>query len=346
MSSPGQWAASIMSVALMALTLMFVRKNHYRWAGVFIVFSFVSFLLAQFGGSGLGALWNGLTSEQLLCWGFAFLFLLVAVYFAHKGSLAYAFVILLMSIFCCFSGFSSVQALLKTHMLWLVTDSLKSYGEKIDNYQNTVADIQNRMSKRQTEFESNQTKLVIQINNYQKRLNEVQEQIGKAEHTVLTQQSEITNQFQKISSVQSGLATVQTNIYTQQEKLTNIESLVNVLFSNTQDEEFGGFDTNKVLILNLGGIQQVIFKLNFAPVPNTVQAIMSGGSILGQMPILPNMAQIRNILSTRFQNGMELRGAKFHFRYIKDIRETNLVQHITQLSTNVVFLDNLRWVIN
>jgi hypothetical protein len=113
--------------------------------------------------------------------------------------------------------------------------------------------------------------------------------------------------------VQFGLATAQTNLSAQQEKLTNVESLVNTLFSNTEDEEFPASDTNRVIILKPGGVQQVFFKLKFAPVPNTIQVlVLSGGT---QAPLLPQMMQFANILITKFFNGSDLNTASFHIRF-------------------------------
>jgi len=135
------------------------------------------------------------------------------------------------------------------------------------------------------------------------------------------------------------LALAQTNIDVQQKKISDVESLVNVLFSNTQYENLSGSDTNKVAILNLGGCQQLIFKLDYAPVPNTVQAVASGGGILGQIPLLPQMGQIANLLLTRYQSGRDLKGANFSLRYIKDNRATNLVHNMIITGTNSVLLD-------
>jgi hypothetical protein len=110
--------------------------------------------------------------------------------------------------------------------------------------------------------------------------------------------------------VQSDLSIAQTNIFYQQEKLTNVESLVNSLFSNTEDEEFSTSETNKVIILKLGGVQMAVFRLKFAPIPNSIQAILTGG--MGQMPLFPKMGQVQNILFAKFKKDNDLNGATFN----------------------------------
>jgi hypothetical protein len=201
-----------------------------------------------------------------------------------------------------------------------IISELKALGQQVNTVQETT------------------TAMHTQLEKHQKELNEFQAKIRKAESNVFNQQSDITNQFRQISMVQSDLATAQTNIFFQQEKLTNVESLVNLLFSNTEDEEFSASDTNKVAILRLGGVQVVVFKLKFALIPNTIQAIVRGVS-MGQIPLLPQMGQFQNILSSKFINENSLNGATFHFRYIRNTHENKLIQNMVIVNTNIVSLD-------
>jgi len=184
------------------------------------------------------------------------------------------------------------------------------------------------------------TAMHTQLDKHQRELDAIQAKIREAESKVIGQQSEITNQFQQISMVQSNLNTVQTDIISQQAKLTNVESLVNLLFSNTEDEEFSSSDTNKIIILKLAGYQQVIFKLKYAPIPNTVQAMNTQGHS-GQQPLLPTMGQTGNLLFSKFFSEINLNGLTFHFRYIKDTRITNLVQNMVIVNSNTVSLDGI-----
>lgn len=329
----------VVAVVLIVYSVYFASRKHFRISGLFVVFSFVSFILAQFSGKGLSAVIHGLTVEQYLCWGFGFLFLCLAIYFVHEKALAYGFAVSIIAVISCFCGFSSVQSFLKTQMLWMVTDTLKSYGDKLDNYQATVVDIQKRLSAKQEEFESNQMVLVMKMNDQKKELDTIQAKIREAETNIFGQQSDITNQYGRIFLLQSDLVSAQTNLDVQERKISDIESLVDTLFSNTEYENLSGSDTNKVAILNLGGVQQLIFKLEYAPVPNTVQVVAMGGGIFGQIPFLPQMGQAANLLMTRYVSGVDLKGATFSFRYIKDNRSTNLIHSMTITGTNSVSLD-------
>jgi hypothetical protein len=332
-----------MTVAFMGIGFWLVYKKQYRTSALAIVLSFLCFVIAQFNGEFQAKFWSDLSLEQFVCWGFAFAFLLLAVYFAHKDSLAYAFVILLISVFAGFCGLSGVQALLKTHLLWEVSSALKSYGEKIDRYQVMVADMQQTLSEQQFTLKTNQLALSasqdefkIQIADVEKRLSKQQSKIEEAETGVFSQQSNITNQFQKISKLQSELSTAQTNLSFQEEKLTNVANLVDMLYSGAITENLSDSDTNNVIILNLGGVQKVIFKLRFAPIPNSIQAIAETSN--GQIPIFPDMQQYKNILIVNFANAYDLHGL-FSIRYVRDNRENLLCKSILSVNTNTVSFD-------
>ncbi len=255
-------------------------------------------------------------------------FLRLAYKFFDKDKITQSVFAAWAAVFIMLCSFPWFQGWAKSFIASNISSKLSLLGEQVSTVQQTTGEMHNQLAKHQSE-----------IDKHQNDLNNIQSKIEQGQSTVLIQQSQITNQFKQISELQSDLFCSQTNIDAQQKKLSDVESLVNVLFSNTQYEELSGSDTNKVAILNLGGSQQLIFKLNYSPVPNTVQAVAQGGGMAAQIPLLPQMAQTANLLFTRFNSGMDLRGVTFSFRYIKDNRATNLVHNMIISGTNSVLLD-------
>jgi hypothetical protein len=184
-----------------------------------------------------------------------------------------------------------------------------------------------------------------QIEAQQRALSDQQTNLSNAQEDVLSQQASIINQFRQISIVQSNLAIAQANINTQEVKLNDIDTLVKTLFSNTEDETVPASDTNRVVVLYLGGTERLFFKMQYAPIPYTIQAIMSGGGLLAQSPMLPNMGQMKNILVANISGAIDVKTAMFNFRYIRDIRETNLVHRITMQSSNIICFDGQQVII-
>jgi len=344
MNPLGQIMAYVLVAGFLALAIFLACRKQYIFSAVVTGLSAATFAWVELTSGGVFTFQNNLTTEQLFCWAFGIAIFVMSCFFVKKNHLSYAFVIFLISVMTCFCGLSAVQGLLKTHLLWQVTNSLKDYSQKIDKYQTTVGEMERHLTEEQSTLSTNQLLLVsnllaiqTRIGTQQRELSEVQAKIQEAESNVFNQQSDITNQFQRISKVQSNLTMAQTNILAQQEKLTNVESLVNTLFSNTEDEQFGLGDTNKIVVLKLAGVDQLVFRLRFAPVPNSVQAIQIND--MGQWPILPQMGQFKNVLSTRFRKDSDLNKTLFHFRYIKDSRETSLIQNMIIVNTNAVSLD-------
>ena len=206
-----------MAGLLVLLAFFFGYKKRFQMGAVIVALAFIAFLLGQFEGAGIFTFQSNLTVEQILCWTFGAAFFVFAGFLVKKEHLAYAVVVLLISAFTCFCGLSGVQALLKTHMLWQVTSSLKNYGDKIDRFQETVAAMNQDIREQQA---TNATT--------QKELKLLATRIQKAQANVDSQQIDITNQYSQLRSVQ-------TDIFSQQQKLTNVESLVSLLF--------GGFQT-------------------------------------------------------------------------------------------------------
>jgi hypothetical protein len=342
----GQIIAYIMAAVLLAFAFWLANKKQYQLAAIVVAPSFAAFFTAQLMSGGVFKFQNNLTTEQILCWGFGFAFFVMSCYFVKKDSLAYAFVIFLISVLTCFCGLSGVQALLKTHLLWQVTDSLKAYSEKIDKFQNTVAEMHQSLSQQQSELTSNQFTMLSDLNAVQTKiakqqdeLTTIQTKIRNAESNVVSQQADITNQFHRISTVQSELTAAQTNVNAQAARLDDLDSLVSSLFSKTEVEKLTGTDTNRVVIIHLAGSERVFFKMQFAPVPYTVEGISMGGGTFEPAPLLPSsLSQFENILIVSF-SGINVETATFEFRYIKDIRQTNLVHTIALQTTNIVSFD-------
>jgi DNA gyrase/topoisomerase IV subunit A len=224
------------------------------------------------------------------------------------------------SVFIFLCSFPWFQGWAKSFIASNISSELTKLGQQVNTVQETTTAMHTQLENHQTE-----------IDKHQKELNEIQAKIREAESNVFSQQSDITNQFQQISMVQSNLNDAQTNLLVQQEKLTNVESLVNSLFSNTEDEHFSATATNKFILLQIGGHQLCIFRLNAVPIANTIQSICK--STMGQFPLIPPMGQVRNILYTRFSSGAH-EVLEFHFRYIKDVRENRLVQNMAIVGTN------------
>ncbi len=312
-----------MSLFLLGLTFYYASKKHFRLSAVTVVLMFLCFIFAQFYGLGLYTLFHGLTLEQYLCWGFGLLFLLLAAYFIHEKALAYAFAVSLIAVFSCFCGFSSVQALLKTHMLWMVTDSLKSYGDKIDTYQTTLADIQKRLSEKQNEFESNQTVLITQINKQKKELDAVQSKIRDSETNIIGQQIDITNQYKKILLMQSALTSAQTNLDAQQTKLSDVEYWVQNLYQKTKYETFSINNTKSCYCIpQTNGSLIFLTRLQYVPIDGSIEVFAKDDSSRMESRIYTPEG-ILNILKFNLFN-YDSNSITLSVHYVADIRQTNI----------------------
>jgi hypothetical protein len=226
---------NLSAVTFIILAFLYLRQKHYRVSGMMASFAFLSFFFIQVAGTGLFGTQH-ITAEQILCWIFGFLFLCLAAYFAHKDSLAYSLVILVMSAFSVFCGLSSVQTFLKTGMLMKVVDTLDEYGKKLDGYQTNVIEMRNQLSDQQDFLKSNQLSLASNIINMKKDFSDHQTSLGQqmggfenlvnqqgntlrqvstslqnAENTILGQQLTNAAQFLSISMLQSCQRAVKTS---------------------------------------------------------------------------------------------------------------------------------------
>lgn len=314
------------SVALIGFAALFASHKHFRLSGVILTLSFASFVLAQFMGKGLSMAIHGLTLEQILCWVFGFFFLCLAVYFIHEKALAYGFALCIIAVVSCFFGFSSVQALMKSHLLWMVSDTLNSYGNKIETYQIVNADIQKRLADKQAEFETNQQGLVSQMVKQKDELDAVQSKIRDAELTILGQQSDITNQYLKLSLIQSDLTTAQTNLDAQQKALSTVEFWVKNWIDMQRTEELTASQTNKLTVIwhtNLN-YMNILIRLNEVPIPNSFEV-----SVYDRVSRFPGKVRsfpvIGNIIGTGGLFGYDSNSLEVAVKYVADTRETNSI---------------------
>ena len=195
----------VFAAASIYLAFLFLSKKQFRWSGACVTFAFVAFVLIQLFGNGVFGP-HDISTEQIICWLFAAGFLSLAVYFAHKGSLPYAFAIVIMAAFAGFAGLSGVQSFLKTHILWQVTSTLKTYGEKIDQFQTSVLEMRKELTEQQKSLTINQQFLGLLVTNFQ---NEVKsKQIGFEEA--------VSKQGKELTVVQFGIQSAQSNVFGQQ----------------------------------------------------------------------------------------------------------------------------------
>jgi hypothetical protein len=176
-----------------------------------------------------------------------------------------------------------------------------------------------------------------QINKHQQELDEVQLKIRNAEFDVANQQTNISQQYLQISMVQSDLASAQTNLDSQQKKISDVEYLVDNIFSKMTTETIRGDDTNRVCRIHTHGM--VFFKLDGVPIHNSAHIVeMKSGA--GNTPLILNQIQILNVISFNFGGSWDdWKDGEFNIEYVKDIRQTNTIQFI-ETTTNELILDH------
>ena len=224
-------------------------------------------------------------------------------------------------------SFPSFQGFAKTWIVSNLNSKLAQLGEQIDRVQKTISEMQGQLSAHQN-----------QIDEHQKELDAVQSKIRKTQAEVLYSQTEITNQLHQIFALQDQLASAQTNLNAQQQKLADVEYLVNNLFSKTTNENIPGNDTNRVCHISTHGT--VFFKLESVPVHNSVHVVeLKAGT--GNSPLVLNQIQIMNIISFSFAGSWDTdwKDATFYIEYVKDTRQTNIIQNI-ETTTNELILDH------
>jgi hypothetical protein len=322
MNTFGLILAYFLCLIFIGLTFFHTKEKRFRIGGMFGAFAFGCFIVAQLVGHITPTLVGDLTLEQILCWGFALLFLGAAIYFIHKQALPYGFALSIISIFCCFCGFSSVQALLKTHMLWTVTETLKTYGDKIDNYQKINAELQKSLTAKQNELVTNQFLFVAEMNIQKEELKAIQTKIAESEVDIIRQQLAITNQFSTLSVVHTELLTAQTNIDSQTKKISDVEYWVQHLYQKMTTETFSVTDTNHLLYENTtDGHARYFIRLSNVPISGSVEMFARDHTSLGEIRLKPTQ-YVKNISQMGLYR-FDTNTTTLTFRYIADNRETN-----------------------
>lgn len=229
-------------------------------------------------------------------------------------------------ILCSFPWF---QGFAKTWIVSNVNSKLKALGDQIDDVQKTTGEMHGELSKHQK-----------QIDEHQEELDTVQGKIRKTQSEVADSQIDITNQYFRLSSIQQDIGIAQTNLDAQQKKIEDVEFLVNNLYSKTESETISGNDTNRVFLLkDWGDVKRFGFLLKHAAIPKSIHGIMSGGSLMGQTPLLAITANHVNFFVTSF-TGIDVKNTTFEFQYVRDTRETNSVRSFLTVSTNLIILDD------
>jgi hypothetical protein len=272
------------------------------------------------------------TTGQII--GFAasvFLFLLAYKFFAKEKHPTSA-LLALMAVVVLFCSFPWFQGFLKTWVNSKVNSKLAALGQQVNDVQAATTEMHGQLANHQT-----------QIDKHQKELDDVQIKVRNAQSDVLNQQTNITQQYQQISNVQSGLAIAQTNIDMQEKKIEDVEFLVDNLFSKMVEDKFSGADTNHVIYKKVGNdTYNVAIKLQFAPIKGSIQVIVGGG--------IPQTAYYdafvyKNIIFYGL-HGYDINSISFSVHYVKDSRETNLVNNVEILDDHNLSCDGRPVYIN
>jgi hypothetical protein len=180
----------------------------------------------------------------------------------------------------------------------------------------------------------------------QRVLADQEAKIQSAQTNIASQQENITHQYQEISAVQNNLATAQTNLNTQAAKIQDVEFLVDNLYSKMVFENFSVSDTNHALSMHLtNDIYEVVVKLQNVPIPRSIQGtiIPGDGFNIPQSMVNP-IESTKNLLFDQL-HGYDLNKTSFSFQYVKDSRETNLIQNV-EVRENQIFIDDKPIFIN
>jgi len=265
-------------------------------------------------------------AEQIVCWlvGTSLLVLTFRLIRQDRSRFAGATFVLGMVILLC--GLGWVQGLARTWIAPNVNSKLAVLGEQVDEVRAATTRMQGELSDHR-----------IALGNHQKELEDQRRRLDCVQADLSAEACTVSNTVHQMALVESSLIVAQRNLIVAQEKLTDVESLLNPLYSDSEDEVFSTSDTNKVVVLALGGVQQAVFRLNYVPIPYTVQAMVSKSHT--QTALQPGMGQVANILLAKFFADSDLNDAKFHFRYVKDSRNRMIAQRIVKVDTNAVSID-------
>jgi hypothetical protein len=325
----GQFQAYVMAGFLLGFAIFFGCKNRPNWCGVAAILAFGAFFIGELLSPGT-LLWGNVTLEQVLCWVVGLAFFCFAGYMVKKNHVSYGFIAFLVSAFTCFCGLSGVQAFLKTHMLWRVTSSLKSYGDKLDEFETNVIVMQLDLKNQQATNHAQGAEL-----------QNVQNSIHVAISQLNSQQKQITTQYNRLFAIDNDVNIAITNLAGQKQQLTNVQSLVDTLYAATVTETLHGTDTNNVVIVqDFGNVKRVAFLLQHPAIPNSIHGVVYGGMLPSASPLLA----IHNYLNCFLCNFMILKGESvrdrtYEFQYLQDTRQTNQAHELT-VETNGFIVDH------
>jgi len=325
-----QLVSLLLGAFFLILAFRLSRKDkEHSFAPVVIIISAVFFFGGLFHVSGL---LNSLTVEQIVCWLVAGAFLVTAFRFLQKEKISLAFTVFVLAALFFFCSLSGVQGLLKTGILSAVTKQLIDYGEKLNTFQLTMDTMKKELSEQQGKIESQQQRLTDQ---------EVKIQV--AQINIGQQQDNITNQYAQLFAMQGTLSSAQTNIAAEQKQIANVQFIVDNLYSKMVFEEVSASDTNRVTHLHLtNDIDEVVIKLQYTPIIQSIQAYINNGDALGTSQRLKNPADIYHNLLMFGLWKYDLNKSSFSVQYVRDTRETNAFQKI-ELRENNIFVNDLQF---
>ena len=324
----------ILGTAFLVLSFRLSRKKEHSLAPAVIIIAAIFFFGGLFHAGGL---LKTTTLEQFACWIVAGAFLVAAFRFLQTEKISLAFTVFILSALFFFCSLSGVQSLLKTGMLWTVSERLTKYGEKIDSFQLAMADMRNQLSDQQGQILTNQNKIELAqlaIANQQTSVNAQQIAIGE-------QEASVTNQYQKIFTLQSQLAVAQTNLSSQAAKIQGVEFLVENLFSKMVFENIPASDTNRIAFVSVTNDRaQVLIKLQHTPISGSLQIFVTSEDSLNSLQrVRVAPTTYKNILFQDLYKYDATRTA-FSIQYVRDTRVTDVFQTI-EVKGRQCFLDGV-----
>ena len=196
-----------------------------------------------------------------------------------------------------------------------MNSKFKVLGEQVDAVQKTTGEMHG------------------QLHDHQKQIDEHQKELDSVQGKIRTNQTEIAESQKQVT-------TTQTNLDQQQKKLEDVEYWVENLYSQMTSEIIAANDSNRAVILrtNDGGVHLMV-KLKAAPIEGSLQVITSAPTIVGRgQQILPHKNRVtdRNVVFVSLWD-YDLSQTGLTFQYVKDTRQTNLIQRIEVSDGEAVF---------
>jgi hypothetical protein len=299
-----------------------------------------------------------LTFEKIVCWAFAGVFSYLSFRFLEKDKGAEAFVVFAVSVACLFAGFSSVQALLRTELISIFVKDIKSYGEKVDEFQVTLARMQSDTLTNQDELRILQKDIVKQQDGAKRSYND----ISKLQRELATAQSNSALQYrtnlalqknleafaiilerQTLSNetMQLNLDAAQTRLQTQEQQIGDVQHTVAHVFDNMKEVGLNTSDSNKVAFVHLGKDTVLAgFILPDMPVSHSIEAWRQGPN-LSTTSLLPTTIGQGNCTIMIFVTGRmdSFKDNEFTFRYVKDTVNSNVLYQSISAISNRLFVD-------